>query len=51
MDRLGRRTDEIDRLDAQMSNYKPQSELSSINRRAAREALVALSDYVASRTA
>ena len=31
--------DEIDRLDAQMSNYKAASELSKINRLAAREAL------------
>ncbi len=29
--------EEIDRVDAQMSNYKPQSELSAINRRAATE--------------
>lgn len=31
---------EIDRLDDQMSNYKPESELSSINREAARHAVV-----------
>ncbi len=32
--------DEIDRLDAQMSNYKPQSELSGINREAADHAVL-----------
>ena len=32
--------DEIDNLDAQMSNYKPASELSRINRDAAREAVL-----------
>jgi len=32
--------DEIDSLDAQMSNYKPASELSRINRDAAREAVL-----------
>lgn len=32
--------DEIDRLDAQMSNYKPGSELSGINRRAASEPVI-----------
>ena len=32
--------EEIDRLDAQMSNYRPESELEGINRRAAREAVV-----------
>jgi thiamine biosynthesis lipoprotein len=31
---------EIDDLDGQMSNYKPQSELSSINREAARRAVI-----------
>jgi thiamine biosynthesis lipoprotein len=31
---------EIDRLDAQMSNYKPESELSAINREAARHAVL-----------
>ena len=32
--------EEIDRLDAQMSNYRPESELEGINRRAAREAIM-----------
>src|SRR5262249_36203508 len=32
--------EEVDRLDAQMSNYKPESELSHINREAAREDVV-----------
>jgi len=32
--------EEVDRLDAQMSNYKPASELSRINREAAREDVV-----------
>ena len=32
--------EEVDRLDAQMSNYKPESELSRINREAAREEVV-----------
>jgi FAD:protein FMN transferase len=32
--------EEVDRLDAQMSNYKPESELSRINREAAREDVV-----------
>jgi FAD:protein FMN transferase len=32
--------EEIDRLDAQMSNYKPESELSDINREAAERAIV-----------
>jgi FAD:protein FMN transferase len=32
--------DEIDRLDAQMSNYKPQSELSGINREAAQRGVM-----------
>jgi thiamine biosynthesis lipoprotein len=32
--------EEIDRLDAQMSNYRPESELEGINRRAAHEAVV-----------
>jgi thiamine biosynthesis lipoprotein len=32
--------EEIDRLDAQMSNYRPESELSGINRSAARQAVV-----------
>jgi len=32
--------EEIDSLDAQMSNYKPESELSRINREAAREAVL-----------
>jgi thiamine biosynthesis lipoprotein len=32
--------EEIDRLDAQMSNYRPESELAGINRAAARQAVV-----------
>lgn len=32
--------EEIDRLDAQLSNYKPESELSQINRNAAHESVV-----------
>jgi thiamine biosynthesis lipoprotein len=32
--------EEIDRLDAQMSNYRPESELAGINRSAARQAVV-----------
>jgi thiamine biosynthesis lipoprotein len=32
--------EEIDRLDAQMSNYRPESELAGINRLAARQAVV-----------
>jgi thiamine biosynthesis lipoprotein len=32
--------EEIDRLDAQMSNYRPESELAGINRGAARQAVV-----------
>lgn len=32
--------EEIDRLDAQMSNYKPESELSRVNRDAARQSVV-----------
>jgi thiamine biosynthesis lipoprotein len=32
--------EEIDRLDAQMSNYKPESELSNINREAAERAVI-----------
>ena len=31
---------EVDRVDAQMSNYKPESELSAINREAASHAVV-----------
>jgi thiamine biosynthesis lipoprotein len=32
--------EEIDRLDAQMSNYKPESEVSALNRQAARRAVI-----------
>ena len=32
--------EEVDRLDAQMSNYKPESELSAINREAASHPVV-----------
>ncbi len=32
--------EEIDRLDAQMSNYRPESELAGVNRSAARQAVV-----------
>jgi thiamine biosynthesis lipoprotein len=32
--------EEIDRLDAQMSNYKPESEISALNREAARQAVM-----------
>lgn len=32
--------EEMDRLDAQMSNYRPQSELSEINRQAAKHAVI-----------
>lgn len=36
--------EEFDRLDAQMSNYRPASELSGINREAARQAVVVAPD-------
>ncbi len=32
--------EEIDRLDAQMSNYRPESELSGINRHGARQPVI-----------